>query len=116
MVQMIIAPKGAVDVEPSTRGKPSSEREGSSTGIEVTRGSDECEHVLNKGANVRKMITVINVDRDLICLTSGMTIAILAVGDEISFPRLNPNNPSNESYTKFLSVIQHGRWKYGTVR
>jgi hypothetical protein len=66
MVQTIIAPSGAVDVEPSTRGNPSSVGESSSTGVEVSRGSDVCEQVLNKGTNTRQMITVIKVDRDLI--------------------------------------------------
>ncbi len=64
MVLTIISPRGAVDVRPSTRGKPSSAGEGSSTGIEVTRGSEVCEQVLNKGTYTEQMITAIKVDLD----------------------------------------------------
>ncbi len=64
MVQKIIAPSGAVEVEPSTRGNPSSAGEGSSTGLEVTCESDFCEQLLNKGINIRQMIAVNNADLD----------------------------------------------------
>jgi hypothetical protein len=66
MTQKIIAPKGAVEVEPSTCGNPSSLNESSSTGIAVTSESESSEHEFKKGMNIKLMIIVINADQNFV--------------------------------------------------
>jgi hypothetical protein len=62
IAQIIAAPRGAAEVEPSIRGKPSLAAIGSSTGIFVSPGVGVCEQEHIEKTTIRNIIAVIQVD------------------------------------------------------
>jgi hypothetical protein len=63
MAQTIIAPRGAVDVEPSILGNRSSMRDGSSIGVEVISGLEVCEQAPTNRTTRRQLIVTMDAER-----------------------------------------------------